>query len=241
MYRIKYLKLLLLLLFTLGICACSDRTSLAPVVESHWRVYNQNVTYHRVLRGETLYAIAFRYDEDYRSLAVRNHLRPPYTLRVGQVIHLLNKRKSIPRPVRHYIPAPPIQREWHRSIFSRNNSRWLWPAKGRIVASFVPLQGKKGIDIAGAKGEPIYASANGVVAYAGNGLAGYGNLIIIKHDNQYLTAYGNNARNLVAEGQTIRAGQKIAEMGIVDRRFFGLHFEIRKAGEPVNPMSYLGH
>jgi lipoprotein NlpD len=116
---------------------------------------------------------------------------------------------------------------------------WLWPAEGRVATSFVPQQGKKGIDIAGHKGQKIRAAGDGTVAYAGNGLSGYGNLIIIKHDNQYLTAYGNNLRNLVKEGQRIHYGQTIADMGIVDRRFWGVHFEMRRAGKPVNPMDYL--
>ena len=111
--------------------------------------------------------------------------------------------------------------------------------RGRVVATYVPQQGKKGIDIAGKKGDKIHAAAGGTVAYAGNGLSGYGNLIIIKHDNQYLTAYGDNLHNLVKEGQRIRRGQIIAEMGVVDRRFWGVHFEIRKAGKPVNPLNYL--
>jgi lipoprotein NlpD len=86
---------------------------------------------------------------------------------------------------------------------------------------------------------PILAAASGVVAYAGHGLAGYGNLIIIKHDAQRLTAYGYNLRNVVHEGQHVLAGQKIAEMGAVDRRFWRLHFEVREAGRPVNPLRYV--
>ena len=85
----------------------------------------------------------------------------------------------------------------------------------------------------------MLAASSGVVAYAGSGQAGYGNLIIIKHDNQYLTAYGNNLRNLVREGQHIQTGQAIAEIGVVDRRYWGVHFEIRQAGKPVNPLNYL--
>ncbi|MDP1603334.1 MAG: peptidoglycan DD-metalloendopeptidase family protein [Legionella sp.] len=107
------------------------------------------------------------------------------------------------------------------------------------MANFFPEQGKKGIDIAGKKGDIVRAASGGMVAYSGNGLSGYGNLIIIKHDGQFLTAYGNNLRNRVREGQKVKAGQIIAEMGIVDRKFWGVHFEIRKAGQPVNPMSYL--
>lgn len=111
---------------------------------------------------------------------------------------------------------------------------------GRVATRFIPQQGKKGIDIAGRKGEKIRAASSGVVAYAGNGLSGYGNLIIVKHNNQFLTAYGNNLRNLVKEGQKVKAGQIIAEMGVIDRRFWGVHFEIRRAGRPVNPLNYLG-
>jgi lipoprotein NlpD len=116
---------------------------------------------------------------------------------------------------------------------------WYWPVRGRVVTTFIPGQGKKGINIACNKGDRIKASSNGVVAYAGNGLQGYGNLIIIRHTNEFLTAYGNNARNLVREGQQVRAGQDIAEAGLVDRKYWGVHFEIRKKGIPVNPMSYL--
>ena len=85
----------------------------------------------------------------------------------------------------------------------------------------------------------MHASSSGVVAYAGSGLAGYGNLIIIKHNNEFLTAYGNNARNLVREGQRVSSGQIIAEAGVIERKYYGVHFEIRKRGVPVNPLNYL--
>ncbi|MDP3560783.1 MAG: peptidoglycan DD-metalloendopeptidase family protein [Legionellaceae bacterium] len=229
-----------IVIFVLCLTGCADRDTLAPVVESRWHAYNRNATQYVVHRGDTLYSIAFRYDQDYRQLAVANRLRSPYTLSIGQIIHLQPMRRisrsaapsrSITKPI--YTPR---RTPWSGFY---NRRRWLWPAQGRIVSSFVPTQGKKGIEIAGHKGDKIYASKAGVVAYAGNGLSGYGNLIIIKHDNQFLTAYGDNARNLVREGQSIKAGQVIAEMGIVNRRFYGVHFEIRQAGHPVNPLSYL--
>lgn len=240
---------LLAVVSTLGLVACEQRGDLAPVVESNWRAMAHHSAYHVVVRGETLYSIAFRYDEDYRKLAQLNHLEAPYLLRVGQKVYLkptmhratvakYTTVKAAPRPV----PPPSTrlglaQRVMGYTVFG--TSRWNWPARGKIVTPFLPQQGKKGIDIAGHQGDKIRAAASGVVAYAGSGLSGYGNLIIIKHHHQYLTAYGNNAKNLVREGQQIKAGQVIADMGIVNRRYWGVHFEIRKAGLPVNPMHYL--
>lgn len=152
-------------------------------------------------------------------------------------------------PVKHFskikapTPAPiltpiPILKTASTTGF-RNGNTWRTPAQGTIVRSFLPLQGKKGIDIAGQKGEPIHAAKAGTVAYAGNGIAGYGNLIIIKHEGQFLTAYGNNLKNYVHEGQKVKVGQIIAEMGRLDGKYWGVHFEIRKAGQPVNPIRYL--
>ena len=140
--------------------------------------------------------------------------------------------------------AAPVAKVQPRVIYSpgagfRSASGWSWPVNGHVVTTFIPDQGKKGINIACKKGEKIHAAAGGVVAYAGSGLAGYGNLIIIKHNNEYLTAYGNSARNLVSEGQKVRPGQVIAEVGVVEHKYLGVHFEIRKAGKPVNPLIYL--
>ncbi len=227
-------------LLLLGLVACGGREDLAPVVELNWRAANNQSSHYVVRRGDTLYAIAFRYDRDYRELAAANHLYSPYSLQVGKIIYLQHGNRVISAtPQRRYVPPLVV----HQSFFARKTTtgsgHWLWPAHGRVVANFVPEQGKKGVDIAGKKGDKIYAAGSGSVAYAGSGLAGYGNLIIIRHDNQYLTAYGNNARNLVVEGQTIKAGQVIADMGVVDRRYWGVHFEIRQAGKPVNPLSYL--
>ena len=235
------------------ISGCTDPENMAPVVQSRWLVQNRNQSAHRVQPGETLYAIAFRYDKDYRQLAVYNHLQSPYSLRVGQVVRLPHtvgqpkpapyKPWSTPHSVSQAKPAhlaytSPHQAGYTHSVGATNG--WRWPAQGRVVANFVPSQGKKGIDIACNKGEGVYASASGIVAYAGSGLMGYGNLIIIKHNNQYLTAYGNNSKNWVHEGQQVSVGQKIAEVGLIDRRFWGVHFEIRQAGQPVNPLNYLG-
>jgi len=227
---------LLLCLFS-----CGGREDLAPVVDLNGHTGNHHAAPYVVKRGDTLYAIAFRYDWDYQELAKVNHLRNSYSLQVGQRIYFDSGnrlRSSISRSRHGMSRVTPSRFVQNKRIF-RGSGRWLWPAHGHVVANFVPEQGKKGLDIAGKKGDKIYAAGKGTVAYAGSGLAGYGNLIIIRHDNQYLTAYGNNARNLVTEGQVIHAGQPIAEMGVVDRRYWGVHFEIRRSGKPVNPLNYL--
>jgi lipoprotein NlpD len=113
-----------------------------------------------------------------------------------------------------------------------------WPSKGNVIDRFD--EGKnKGIDISGNSGDPIQAAADGKVVYAGNSLRGYGNLLIVKHDNTYLTAYAHNKTLLVKEGDTVKKGQKIAEMGNTDADQVKLHFEVRKHGKPVDPMSFL--
>ena len=116
--------------------------------------------------------------------------------------------------------------------------RFQWPAKGHTLAGFDESK-NKGIDIAGKAGDPVFAAADGKVVYAGSGLRGYGNLIIIKHNNTYLTAYAHNQTLLAKEDQVVKRGQKIAEMGNSDADQVKLHFEVRRQGKPVDPMRYL--
>ncbi len=116
---------------------------------------------------------------------------------------------------------------------------WAWPTTGKVVAGFSESANLKCIDIAGKAGQPIYASGAGKVVYAGNGLRGYGKLIIIKHNNTFLSAYAHNREILVKEGQQVAKGQKIAEMGETDADQVGLHFEIRRFGKPVDPVKLL--
>ena len=116
---------------------------------------------------------------------------------------------------------------------------WSWPARGKIVTGFSEAANLKGIDIAGASGQPVAASAGGKVVYAGTGLRGYGKLIIVKHNGTYLSAYAHNKEILVKEGQQVAKGQKIAEMGNTDADQVKLHFEIRRHGKPVDPLRYL--
>jgi len=117
---------------------------------------------------------------------------------------------------------------------------WSWPTKGRVIAKFSSAEnGNKGIDIAGKRGQTVQASAGGTVVYAGNALRGYGNLVIIKHSDDYLSAYAHNDKVLVKEQQTVKAGQKIASMGSSGSNSVRLHFEIRYKGKSVNPLRYL--
>jgi lipoprotein NlpD len=116
---------------------------------------------------------------------------------------------------------------------------WAWPASGSVVAGFDEARGVKGVSIAGRAGDPVLAAADGRVVYAGSGLRGYGNLVIVKHNNTFLTAYAHNQALLVKEDQAVRRGQKIAEMGATDAERVKLHFEIRRQGRPVDPAKLL--
>jgi len=115
---------------------------------------------------------------------------------------------------------------------------WIWPGNGQVLAGFDEVK-NKGLDIGGASGDPVVAAAEGKVVYAGSGLRGYGNLIILKHNSTYLTAYAHNKALMVKEDQTVKKGQKIAEMGDSDADRVKLHFEVRRQGKPVDPAKYL--
>lgn len=119
-----------------------------------------------------------------------------------------------------------------------SDAKWIWPASGEIIAGFNEAT-NKGVDIAGNPGDPVIASAAGQVVYSGSGLRGYGKLVIIKHDDDYLTAYAHNQNLLVKEGDAISKGQRIAELGSTDADRPKLHFEIRRQGRPVDPLQYL--
>lgn len=132
-------------------------------------------------------------------------------------------------------PQPAIARS--DKTINQSDAEWIWPTNGRLLSSF--SKNSKGVKISGEVGQPILASADGEVVYSGHGLRGYGNLIIIKHNNMFLSAYAHNSKLLVKEGDAVKKGQKIAEMGNTDTETTQLHFEIRKHGKPVDPMDYL--
>ncbi len=147
------------------------------------------------------------------------------------------------QPIEPAPPAPkpsPKPRPDDRPSEARGDVRWLWPTSGGVLTTFAASDpGRKGIDIAGSYGQPVKAAAAGQVVYSGSGLIGYGELIIIKHNQRFLSAYGHNRKRLVAEGDQVVAGQKIAEMGSSGADRSLLHFEIRRDGEPVNPQAFL--
>lgn len=263
-----------------------------------------------VKKGDTLYAIAFRYGLDYRELARRNGIGADYGIYPGQQLSIKpvdspagsivrdasitapkpvitssqakqepwissrstppektvivkkqtqSKVSSAPAPVKTTKPAvskpkPQPKKEVKKPIVSKpvvpksapvkhvksGPIRWQWPAPGRVIGSF-KTKGKvnKGVNIAGSKGSAVKAAANGKVVYAGSGLLGYGNLVIIDHNQQFLSAYAHNSRILVKESDMVKVGQRIAEMGSSGADRVMLHFEIRRDGKPVNPLKYL--
>jgi lipoprotein NlpD len=137
-------------------------------------------------------------------------------------------------------PAPSPRASEGGAVNGAGGLAWRWPGKGPLIGSFVAGdQTRQGIDIGGTAGDPVLAAADGEVVYSGNGLLGYGELIIVKHNASFLSAYGHNRKRLVQEGDKIKAGQQIAEMGSSASARDELHFEIRKNGKPVNPIDYL--
>jgi len=194
-------------------------------------------------KGDTLYSLSKWYGVSVNELAQLNQLKKPYIIQPGQTIFLkpLNtKDKSVTAKTSTVTSTikPPAQQSatisWPKSV------RWQWPAKGKVVKKYNRQRNDaKGIDIAGKRGDAIVASAEGKVVYSGSGLISYGNLIIIKHNKTFLSAYAYNRKLLVKEGDIVKAGEKIAEMGHKDKLSPRLHFEIRKNGKPVDPMKYL--
>lgn len=138
------------------------------------------------------------------------------------------------------VPSPTVSAavEAKPTAAASENSDWIWPGTGKVIATFNDSS-NKGVDLAGAIGDPVLASGAGKVVYVGSGLRGYGNLVIIKHDNTFLSAYAHNSEILVKEGQSVQKGQKIAALGNSDTDRPKLHFEIRRQGKPVDPMQYL--
>lgn len=204
---------------------------------------------HTVRHGDTLYAIAFRYQLDYKDLARWNGIGAGYLIHAGDELRLTPPKpaqrsptpsnRSKPPQSATRPPATPPQRPATRPPTQTASApyRWRWPTDGKIDRGFSPRS--KGIEIGGTAGQKIVASAAGKVVYSGGALKGYGQLLIIKHNSGWLSAYGHNRTLRVREGDTVAAGQHIADMGLGPARRAVLHFEIRNNGKPVNPEKYL--
>lgn len=201
-----------------------------------------------VQRGDTLYSIATRNGITVLDLATWNGLASPYTIYPGQRLRLYPGGAPAPRTASTPRPASPTApRTSSRPatpapvpVPVRSSFAWRWPADGALIARFVAGEPtRQGIDIGGNAGAPVRAAADGTVVYSGAGLVGYGELVIVKHDENWLSAYGHNRKRLVNEGQVVKAGEQIAEMGRSGASRDMLHFEIRHNGRPVDPLVYL--
>lgn len=230
----KRTALLLLVAGFVGVNAgCGSSKNYAPVRDSFIteplkKKRLNKAKYYAVKRGDTLYSIGFRSSNSYQELARWNNIAPPYRLQIGQKIKLFEPKQGIKKKTRTVTKQK-------KKVAKLS---WSWPIKGRVIKKF-SLATNKGVDISGKLGQTVKAAAAGKVVYSGSGLINYGNLLIVKHDSVYLSAYANNSRLLVNEGQTVTRGQAIAEVGFIRGRQAALHFEIRKNGKPLNPLQFL--
>jgi len=224
-----------------------------------------------VIRGDTLYAIAFRLGIDFKELAARNNIGSPFTIKVGQTLSTdiaavtpseksssrltqtpTSKKSpskaskttkptvsaSKPSKVTTVIKKSSPASKPRSNVVSQPVSRWRWPSEGKVIRTYSSNL-HKGIDLSGDRGDPVRAVASGKVVYAGTGVTGYGSLLIIKHNDTYLSAYGHNERLLVSENTSVTAGQQIATMGSSGTDSVKLHFELRRRGKPVDPLTLL--
>ncbi len=217
---------------------------------------------HKVARGETIYGIARRYGVAMSRLVRLNGIRPPYRIYVGQTLRLPARIANGPhRPARRTASSPPASAKALRESGKksgremakirprpltpppRSRRGFIWPVRGKVISGFGP-KGKglhnDGINVAAPRGTPVRAAENGVVAYAGNELRGFGNLVLLKHEGGYMTAYAHNNEILVKRGQRVMRGQPIARVGSTGNVATPqLHFEIRKGRRAIDPMRYL--
>ena len=209
---------------------------------------------YRVQSGDNLISIAFNFDLDFRALARANSLSPPYTIFVDQELTLdLNKTADIQsaRNSRLGVEAPSNSVARSQGINNQptnivrqsiaiedKKAIWEWPSTGEIINGFSP-NGNKGIDIGGQVGDAVFATAEGDVVYSGRDVQGIGNLLIVRHGERYLSAYAHNSKMLVFEGDQVKSGQKIAEIGMDLSGEPALHFEIRIDGKPTDPIGLL--
>jgi lipoprotein NlpD len=252
--------------------SCSNRSQPAPVSELYqgktFRDFKQqsySAKTYQVKAGDTLYSIAWYSGNDYRDLARINKVAPPYKIRPGQLLTLVELPKSI-QPKSNKTtgqiskvivnqPVDPSKKQAYGESEQNVNKdpigsatgqfpdrvkSWHWPTVEKVSRGFsAKEQGNKGLDFSGIIGMPILAAADGKIVYTGDALRGFGKLVIIKHSDAYLTAYAHNDNILVKEQQWVTAGQKIAAMGESGTDKVKLHFEVRYKGKSINPLRFL--
>ena len=199
---------------------------------------------YTVKRGDTLYRISRTTGTSVKDLARLNGISPPYTIEVGQKLKLGGSKtasaKSTKKSSSKTAASRPSSSVPQSSWPPVGQRCWQWPASGKVILPYSTAEGgNKGIDISAARGTPVYAAGAGKVVYVGNQLRGYGNLIMIKHSEDYITAYAHNDTLLVNNGQSVKAGQKIATMGSTDAASVRLHFQIRYRATAIDPQRYL--
>ncbi|WP_284090275.1 peptidoglycan DD-metalloendopeptidase family protein [Acinetobacter pittii] len=258
----KIMKIMLLSVavgFTIAMAGCASK----PQINNSSR-YAMAPNYYTVRSGDTLSGIAMRYGLDYISIAEMNDIAPPYRIYVNQSLRL--KKGSSPRTVSTQVMAQPEQIKRQTialpttqpvtpvtqptttapstnttvtSVAPNSSLRWIKPNNGPVIQGFNLANNVKGIRYGGNQGDPIYAAADGQVVYAADGLKEYGNLVLIKHIDGYISAYAHNSKMLVKSGDNVTAGQKIAEMGSTGASQVMLEFQIRLDGKPINPINLL--
>jgi len=202
--------------------------------------------WYTVKPSDTLYSIAWRYGLDYKQIAQWNGISINEPIFPGQRLQLIrpaDDRVATQKPSTETastaVPRSEPSTAADSDVDMRDPQAWLWPTDGKPLNTFSASElDRRGIDIAGNTGQPVQAVADGRVVYSGNGLAGYGNLIIIKHSDTFLSAYAYCQERLVQEGASVKAGDPVAKMGRHGNQA-KLHFEIRRNGKPVDPMKYL--
>lgn len=248
------LSVFIILIAFLMLSSCSSNRPAA--VDERSRPYSYKGKTHRVIKGETLFSISWRYGLDLKKLAEFNGIKPPYTIYPDQRIRLdtrstnrgagagalasNNNKSTTYGSYNRSGNGTPKSNNPSTSSNQQSPVKWQWPVSGKLIAQFQGDSGlNKGIDLSGKLGEPVLAAASGKVVYAGSGLSGYGKLLIIKHNETFLSAYAHNDEISVKEGDLVKAGQRIADMGSSGTDRVKLHFEIRSEGSPVDPLKYL--
>lgn len=255
---VKLYRIILVLLLAVFVAGCystkvPDRGVSSPsrskaVAKSKARIPRV----YTVRASDTLYSIGKRYGIDYRQLARRNHIRPPYNIYIGQHLYLTGaaplsqslpvETKSYTKPTAAKKKAKAAKPNYKTKAGGYSGNRLIWPVRGKVTSRFGRRGSRMhdGIDISAKEGTPVKAATNGTVVYSDQRLSGYGKLVIIRHGKSLFTAYAHNQRNLVKKGDQVRRGDVIAKVGHTGRaKGSHLHFEVRHGSTAVDPLSYL--